>query len=737
MNVMSAQIMSARVVCAQRKALSGAMLFPALLAVGEAGAQDDSDAALEEIVVTAQMREESLQDAAISITALQQEDIASFGVRNPNDLQPQMPGVQFMSSGLTNTTIRGVGTYNNQPNVDAAVAWNIDGTYISHHMATPPILFDLERVEVVRGPLGTLYGRNSNGGSINVITARPVLEEWQARASVGAGNHDQLDTEFMVNVPLGEDVALRLAVANDYSDGYYEDGGEGTDNYAARARLLIEPSDNFDLLATFEWSDVDGSGVGLSYCPPFAVEQQPVCQGVEWKPYQGFGLPGNFIENGTDGPIGENPGFTARENTSAYVEWNYSWDSMTLTSISNWHHYNRKELHVWDFNSYFPVHKNSFLTQEFRLADNGESRFDWVAGLFYSREDSDGVEQFGTQLPPDYAEFQPISSYGVEDGRVTSTALFGQVTYPLSDRLRLTGGLRYTTEEKALPGTARALLNTPDPIIVQTGDTLDTDKVTWLIGGEYDLTDENMLYFKVNTGFKSGTVNAVPPNIGVPTTTTPEEITAYQIGSKNRFVDDRLQVNAELFHYDYDGYQVVVIAEDPTGFFPGVFFPSANAQEATFTGGEVETNFLVTPNGRLDVTATFLDAKHDRFVTPAFDYSGNDVQRAPDYTILAAYSHDFPLPNGGALTGRITSMYVDGNYTKDSNLPGDWQESYTNTSVYLTYRGATERWSLTAWGRNLEDEAVMGVSQGAVARGGWNVFMLPPRMWGVTLRYEM
>jgi iron complex outermembrane recepter protein len=713
-----------------------AMAAPALLLADAVMAQE-GEPALQEVIVTAQKKEESLQDAPVAVTVLQNDQIESFGVNNPNDLQAQMPGVQFMSSGLTNTTIRGVGTYNNQPNVDAAVAWNIDGTYISHHMATPPILFDLERIEVVRGPLGTLYGRNSNGGAINVITGRPVIGEWHGRVSVGAGNHDQRDTEVMLNAPLGEKLAIRASFASDYSEGYYEDGGEGTDNYAARVRLLYEASDRFNAIATVEWSDVDGSGVGLSYCPPWAAIQRPLCQGVAWKPYQGFGFPGNFNTFGTNGPIGENPGWTARENWSAYVELNYSWDAATLTSISNWHKYDRAELHVWDFNSYFPVHENSFITQEFRLTSAENARLDWVVGLFYSDEKSDGVEQFGTLAPPDLQTFVPVSSYGVEDGKVTSSAVFGELTYPLSDRFRLRGGLRFTSEKKELPGSARARLNTPTPVIVPTGDTLDTDKITWLAGAEFDLTEDSILYAKVNTGFKSGTVNAVPQGIGVTTTTTPEEITAYQVGSKNRFLNNRVQVNAELFHYDYDGYQVVVNQVDPTGFFPGVFFPSANAQKATFTGGEIESNFLVMDHGQLDLSLTLLDAKHDEFVTPAFDFSGNDVQRAPDFTVLAGYSHEFALPNGGALIGRLTSMYVDGNYTRDANVPGDFQDSYTNTSAYLTYRHSGERLSVTGWVRNLEDDEVMGVSMGTVARNGWNVFMLPPRMYGLTLKYEM
>jgi iron complex outermembrane receptor protein len=280
------------------------------------------------------------------------------------------------------------------------------------------------------------------------------------------------------------------------------------------------------------------------------------------------------------------------------------------------------------------------------------------------------------------------------------------------------------------------MLNTPNPVIVQTGSVLQQDKLTWLVGAEYDWADDNMLYFKVNTGFKSGTVNAVPEGIGVATATDPEEVTAYQIGSKNRFLDGRMQVNSEFFYYDYEGYQVVIVAFDPTGFFPGQFFPSVNAQKAKFKGGEIESSFLISDNGQLDLTLTLLDAEHTEFVTPVFDWSGNDVQRAPPFTVVAGYRHEWLLPDGGSLSGRISSMYVDGNYSRDANGPGDWQEAYTNTSIYLDYRHPGDHWSVTGWVRNLEDEEVISLSRTA-DRGGYSVFMFPPRMWGITVKYEM
>ena len=724
---------------ADLKAVLCRILLPvALLLSGQATAQ------IEEIVVTAEMRETSLQDTPLSITALSADSINAFNATDVTQLDTQLPTLRFMGgeggNGAINVVIRGVGTYSNQPNVDMAVAWNVDGTYISHQFAIPPILFDIERIELVRGPLGTLYGKNSNGGALNIRTAKPVLGEWQASGELGYGNHDQVDSEFMVNIPLGEDAALRLAVASDYSDGYYDDGGSGTDNYAGRARLLFEPSDNFDLLATLEWSDVNGSGPALSYCPPTARSTFPACVGVEWKPYQGMGLPGNFLQYGTDGPIGESPDWSERENLSAYLEWNYSWDSVTLTSISNYHKYDREELHVWDFDTYQPDHQNTYVTQEFRLAGGSDSGLDWVIGAFLADEKSTGRENFG---PIDAnLERQVVNNYyGVDNGEVVTRALFGDVKIPIGDRFRLNGGLRWTYERKDLPGSAATNLSpgAGTPVFVDTGATLEEDgKITWSVGGEYDLGDDNMVYFKVNTGFKSGTVNQIPSTVtAVAPTTDPEEVTAYQIGSKNYFMDGRLSLNAEFFHYEYEGYQVVVATPDPTNFFPGVFFPSVNAQKAEHWGGEIESTFVPWEQGQLNLALAILDAEHTEFVTSAFDWSGHVMLGAPEYTVIAGYSHEWELAGGGLLSGRINTQWVDGYYTHDNNVPGSWQDSYTRTSLSLDYLFPDSKWSIRGWVRNLEDDDIVNVSQFSSARGGWGVFMKPPRMFGISVKYQM
>src|SRR5690606_9191148 len=205
----------------------------------------------------------------------------------------------------------------------------------SHLQALPPIMFDIERIEVVRGPQGTLYGRNSNGGSLNIVTNKPVLDELQIGGGVTVGNYDALDMNFVANVPISDSLAIRAAAATDKRDPYFEDGSEGIDNRAARVRMLFAPADDFDFIATLEYSEIDDTGVGFAYCPPNS--DKPACDGYPWRPYQGFGAPGTF---GTpEGPRGENPNYLTRKNLGAYGELNYRLDRVTLTSITNWHKY--------------------------------------------------------------------------------------------------------------------------------------------------------------------------------------------------------------------------------------------------------------------------------------------------------------------------------------------------------------------------------------------------------------
>lgn len=684
------------------------------------GAAAQPSGQLEEVLVTAQMVTESLQDAEVAITAVSGDLIAAGGIKDLLDLESQLPGVTFSESGLSSILVRGIGTVNNQPGVDSAVLYAQDGTYMSHLQALPPIMFDIERIEVVRGPQGTLYGRNSNGGSLNIVTNRPVLDELQVGGGVTVGNYDAISTNFVANVPVSDGFAIRTALATDKRDPYFEDGSEGVDNFAARVRMLFAPADDFDFTATLEYSEIDDTGVGFAYCPPSS--DKPACDGYPWRPYQGFGAPGTW---GTpEGPRGENPNYLTRKNWSAYGELNYSLDRVTLTALTNWHKYDMSNRYVWDtVTDYRPIHKDEFITQEIRVASAPGSTIEWVSGLFYGREKLDALEWFNFNG-------QPGIRLRVPDGSMDTKALFGEVTAPISDRFSFIGGIRRTYERKVMPGSSTVFDSNGDPVTVQTGDTpLLEERTTWNVGFRYDRTDESMIYGKVATGFKSGGVNQVPAGLGLVEVYRPEEITAVQIGAKNRFLGNRLQLNGEIFHYDYKDYQAITSVVDPTGFFPGSFFSTINVQDATFYGGEVEVLYLLSDASQLDVYYTRLHGK--------FEGNPNEPGNAPDYTLGIAYQHRFNLSGGGEVQARINTQYMPAHYTSNNNFAASYRESFTRTGANLRYSPPNAPWSVNLWVTNLEDKAIVRQGQMPTSRPGDNAFMMPPRFWGLSFDWNL
>lgn len=694
-------------------------LFIMLSAISMAVPAQGTSSKLEEVVVTAQKVTENLQDAAISVTALSGDNIERSGIKDPIEMESRLPSVKFQVANTPVIVIRGVGTYNNQPGVDSAVAYTVDGTYLSHHPALMPVMFDINRVEAVRGPQGTLYGRNSNGGALNITTNKPVLDEYQASAAVTLGNYSAVGTELMGNAPLGDGIAIRAAVASDSHNPYFDDGSQGANNYAGRVRLLIAPSEDFDFLATVDYARKFHQGQGSSYCPPNSA--YAACQGFNADPYDGY--------VGNTGDLSK--AVFRIKNFGAYAEMNYRMDWGTLTSITNYRKYELENTWIWDFVEYRPDNDNKFFTQEIRLASPRGAPFEWVIGGFYSRESLNAIEAY------DFFGI-PSLDFRFDDGNMSSKAIFGQVTWPVTTGLRVTGGLRYTAEKKSMFGSATTYdLTGTIPTTVDTGAVNDEKKLTWKIGADFDLSPDSLLYASVSTGFKSGGVNQVPPGVGLSEVYEPEEIIAYQAGSKNRFMNDRLQINGEIFYYDYEGYQQYSQEADPTGTFPAVFFITVASQEATFYGGEIEASMLVSDAGKLDLYATFLHAKFDEFVVGAINNTGNEVQGAPDFTLGGAYEHTFHLNSGGEVNARINTQFVDGHYVANNNAPGSFQDSYTRTGINVSYLTPGRSWRVTAFVRNLEDEAVMASYADPISRGGDIGFLEAPRTWGVTVQWTM
>jgi len=684
------------------------------------GATSASSGQLGEIVVTAQRRDENLQDVPISITTLTSDDLSARGIGNPQDLQGLLPGVNFQPNGDLFVRVRGIGTFNLQPGVDSAVAYTLDGNFIAHPAELPTVLLDMERVEALRGPQGTLFGRNANAGAVNFVTARP-RHHFEAGASVGTGNYNLFQSEVMLNVPVGAGVALRGSFASRRHGAYLDDGHNDEDQIAARLRALIEPSDNFSLIATVDYNRRKDSNIGQSECPPNAVEV--ACANIEWEPFDG-----NDEANPDD--------YSFVESWGAYAQMDLRLgDFGTLTWIPTY-----READI----SYLTTPTRPFLetsttnrmhTQELRLSSLSASALNWVVGGYYSRERFDQVTTYFWDTNPNIpmGPGDVINFFNVDYYKAESVAAFVQLTVPLTESFRVTGGIRYTDETKVSVGTANAYTGTvANPVLasIPTGANLKDDRITWKLGVEANVGPDNLLYANVSTGFKSGGVSQADPNITLPTTYGPETITAYQIGTKNRFLDGRLQINAEGFYYDYDGYQTILPSFQPSGL---LYFLTINSQTARFYGGEIEVTVLATPNDQFDLSVALLNAKFTEFVVGANNFTGNEVPVAPNYTINLGYQHTFDLGGGGDITARVETQFVDDYFVDASNFPGGRQSAYMQSGANIRYNAPDQSWGLTGWIRNIENNGVFYNANPPGTRPVTIAYPYPPRTFGVTL----
>lgn len=685
---------------------------------------------LGEIVVTASKRAENLQRAPLSITAVSAAALASRGISDPGQLTGLAPAVSFQPTFLLLTYIRGVGNYSSQPAVDQSIAYNVDGIYLDRPYAMTNLLFDLERVELLRGPQGTLQGRNSTGGSVNLITARPVMD-FAARVSATGGNYGTINSEGMINVPLGENAALRISAAQNHHGAFFDNGFGDLDSQGVRVRLLARPTPRLEILLTGEYSRQKEDGPTDSPCPPGSADA--ACVGVRWKPFAGS------VGQGTD-PVNSivEPQVLKDDNKAIYAEVNYDLDFATLTWVPNYRFYTYRSNQAYSqFFAYAPAVRDSMHSEEVRLASKAGSPFTWVGGFYYGRQHSREQNYFLTGVGPSISVnrpgFDPVGHVyfqnDVDSYTYRSTSVFGQVTVPLLfDGFRVVGGGRYTWDHKELRGNVGLVVAGPTVISVAVGAKQSLRRFTYKAGVEYDFAPQILGYANVSTGFKSGGVNGVPPGSGFPETFGPEKNMAYQAGLKGRFLDNRLQINTEGFYYDYSGYLASSFATTAEGITIGL---NVNSQKARMYGGEVESSFLLTPADRLDFAVALLSAKYKTFFIPStgLNLSGKRLQNAPGHTFNVDYTHTFRMANGGNIQAHATAHYESNQYVDYRLSPGSLVKGFWRENADITYHAPGDRWTIGGFISNISNNG-----SATTAVGGLGPYELavpyPPRTFG-------
>jgi iron complex outermembrane receptor protein len=688
-----------------RRAVSTLCLGVACLAGAPAAvrAQDTTAEGLEEIVVTAEKRESTEQKTPIAMSVFSSDVLEQNDVGNLADISAIAPSVSFAKEfAAAIVTIRGVSSRDATETGDPAVALNVDGFYFQRAIGLGDSIFDLERVEVLRGPQGTLYGRNATGGAMNFITAKPK-KDFEASAAVSFGNYNAISTEGMLNIPLSDRVQMRASFATREHDGYRNNSpaqdGDDADAEAARLHLAFQPTDNFEGLLTAELVKLGGTGGVIAGVP---LTDNPKDRNSEKWP---LSLPSGYLDT-----------------TATSFRWNFQYhfgfaDLTYLGGFRKLDYSNLLDLDGLESPAlYFQQNENpKTWNHELRLSSNGDGPFLWQVGGFYFEEKNDLLTYFqsydGSNTPAN------LFTFVYPDITMKSKAVFGQGTWKFTDAWSVEAGIRYTQDDKSREG----YLDYGSGVLQQDASS-DSSKTTYHAGLNWQLTDANLLYAKIDTGYKAGGFTDAAAY-------DPETITAYEIGAKNRFLDNSLQLNLSAYYYDYADQQINQFVGNQTFI--------RNAGKTEIYGLELEGSWLVGARTRIDGYVGYLHAEFKEFEIAGsegnIDLAGNTPPQAPELSLNFGLEHTFEVGDGG-LTARFQTHYEDSSYFTFFNTKAESQDSYTRSDLLLTYAPADEKWSVQGYVRNIEDEDVLTMASAQPLFGTYVFQFAEPRTYGVRLK---
>ncbi len=711
-------------------------------------------AALEEIVVTAQKREQSSQDVAISIQAIGADTLEKLGATQVTDLAQSAPSLSLggLSGSQQSMGLRGVVDFSRNIGIDARMGTYIDGVYQGRSSTANQPLLGVQSVEILRGPQGTLFGMNTVSGAININT-RKASDEFSGQLVGGVGNEGYWTGSAYLNGPLSENVFGYIAYTHQERDGWYRDpytSGVGDwKQDGARGQLRWLPTDEFEVILAADYGKTDGTG--------------PL--------YTRFDDPAYYTEKG---PERDDVKFWGSALTLNYT----TAGDYTLTSISAYRDNQYVSEADEDFSALVEAFQTEFdedgnqFSQEFRLVSPIGESFDWVAGLYYfDSEVSTGRNiYFSAPILPSTALAGFVAIPSTVDSR--SYAAYVNGNYRFTDNLELTAGLRYTDVEKKLDFEQ---VNSPDDAAAATAllialgrppaqaafigsqvpgalfgalnltykDKYSDDAVTPTIGLNYRLNPDVLIYGRYSNGFQSGGFNA-DFNPYLPLIQFDSEtVDAYEIGLKSTLADGRLRLNAAAFTQKYKDFQL----------FQRLLIGSTsvqvvtNAGEATSEGLETEVTWLPTDRLQLTFNGTWLDATYDKFDNPAYvldptgqepaNFNGNDLNFAPEWKAFVGVQYTQPVGSAGDVVFNVDYSYQDKMYSDPHNRPTDTIPSYDLWNARVAYMTSSDRWSVAAWIRNIGDEEYIINRNTASITNIDRVVWGTPRLYGVNFTYNL
>ncbi len=757
----------------------GCVLVAWMTAVAADEAPPASESGLQEVVVTAQRRPDTIQRSPLAIEALDPSDLVHQGIGDARDLAASVPSLHVATLGVFNNIyINGVGGGVSNAYGSSAVAFSIDGVFIDQAGGPSSSFYDLQRLEIVKGPQGTLYGRNATAGALNLVPNKPDFTD-EGEVGIEYGNFADTRYNGMMNIPLSDTVSTRFAFNVVRHTGYLSNGADDEDSQAGRAQILWKATDKLTLQAygdyfheggigvqsvpLFPGKDLSGFGTG-AIAPNVPANQMFLSSSNPWTGISTNRLYPSLIPAPypTDVPLAGKDAGVDRKQSVFHLQGDWDLGFGTATVIPAY-------VHISDNDVFYQAGFRAFeqdlvdqYTVEARLASNqnetGSLPLQWVVGIYWFHSNGSALESFFQQGFSDI----DLNLPSLKDD---SKAGFGQLTYSLLENLRVTGGIRYTRENKsevgqtiagniflAPPPTAATCTApftyypatpstdaTPEPARcgIPNSGNLEFSSTDYKGGIEYDLTSRNMLYANYSTGFKAGGFNpGAPPN-----TYAPERLKDFDIGAKNRFLDNTLQLNAAAFYWAYDNQQTTAFGPINPAGYGYIVYPS----KSHIYGGTVDSSLLITPVDKLDAEVAYTYSVFDTYQTKSLpglgivgvNGAGTERPYTPKWTEHLSYTHTFKLSNDASVQLNANATYVGREYVYTTPYVDLANEGgYHKTNLVLGYHSPKDLWNIEAYVNNLENKFVINSLQPGTTTGNYYAYVDPPRTYGVRLSHK-
>jgi iron complex outermembrane receptor protein len=683
---------------------------PALAQDGAPATEDASGYQGEEIIVTATKRETSLQDTPLAISAIGGAAMEERGIDDVSNLQSYVPNLRVgQEQDGVKITLRGIGIQGTSSITDNGVAFYQDNFYVSRPAGGSAVFYDVNRVEVLRGPQGTLYGRNATGGVINVISNEPSMSGFSGEVGASYGSRNLWEVRGWVNAPLGDVAAARISAVYTEEDGYLKNlGGRdlyGTDgDLTVRGQVKFGDVDSVELLLYGLYSKLKGTGTANQFLVRNIGGPPPVQALLRTLPPLGTDPLVTDIDAPAYLTIETKLAFARLRKdfggVEAYLQVGRMWQDS-----HNQQDFDGSPVDVSIFNK---DQDNKSTSIEARLASSGDGPFSWIVGGYYFDENTyilrrvrlKGRTPGGIISLPDFI----LDEYG----NSKTIAGFASLTYALTDAFRATGGIRYTEDKKDGRKITRGNFGQPFPPDLPNAmfpADVKFDKVTWKAGIEYDVAPDVLAYASVSNGYKAGGFNL--SSDGRPY--DPETITAYEFGIKSDLFDRVARINLDAFYYDYTNLQLTTLGVAADGVTPGQF--TTNAAASTIWGIELDTRWNLSDRFSFTAGYSYIDAQVDEYRNrdplagpgPLIDYAGNRLPFVSRHTVNLGINYEVEL-GSGTLTFAANSNFHSAFFLREFNdYAIDRVPANSKTDLTITYRLSDPGLRLTAYVTNLED----------------------------------